>query len=102
MRFNGRMKKRAHVRLPKQRAAEAVIETPAVPPQHTVESKPASATKKDVARTYQVSTRTVTRWVADGCPHYRVGNGDNCRLVRLDLAQVDRWLRDNFLTIRAA
>jgi predicted DNA-binding transcriptional regulator AlpA len=52
--------------------------------------------KKDVASMVQMSVRSVDNFVAQGCPHLKLGK----RRVRFDMAEVRQWLSDNFRTQR--
>ena len=54
--------------------------------------------KKDVASMVQMSVRSVDNFVAQGCPHLKLGK----RRVRFDMAEVRQWLADNFRTQRRA
>jgi excisionase family DNA binding protein len=45
-------------------------------------------TKRETAALWNVSTRTVQQWVADGCPCFRHGT-----VLRFDEAEVRDWLR---------
>ena len=54
--------------------------------------------KRDVAAMVQMSPRSVDNFIAQGCPHLKLGK----RRVRFDMAEVRRWLADNFRTQRRA
>jgi len=52
--------------------------------------------KRDVAAMARVSRRTVDNFLADGCPHIKLG----ARRVRFDLAEVRAWLKQKYGTQR--
>lgn len=49
--------------------------------------------KEECARHFGVTTRTVERWLKDGCPKLRTGKRQNSR-VRFQLTVVEAWLED--------
>lgn len=54
--------------------------------------------KRDVASMVQMSVRSVDNFVAQGCPHLKLGK----RRVRFDMAEVRAWLAENFRVQRRA
>jgi predicted DNA-binding transcriptional regulator AlpA len=48
--------------------------------------------KRDVAQMVQMSVRSVDNFLAQGCPHLKLGK----RRVRFDMSEVRQWLADNF------
>jgi len=64
---------------------------------HELPARPAVTTAPDrylkpdeLSYHLQVSTRTIRRWVRDGCPSHPWG----ARLVRFRLGEVEAWLND--------
>jgi len=54
--------------------------------------------KRDVAQMVQMSIRSVDNFIAQGCPHLKLGK----RRVRFDMSEVRHWLMENFRTQRRA
>jgi phage terminase Nu1 subunit (DNA packaging protein) len=52
--------------------------------------------KRDVAIMVQMSLRTVDNFVAQGCPHLKIGK----RRLRFDMDEVRQWLAETFRTQR--
>jgi phage terminase Nu1 subunit (DNA packaging protein) len=54
-----------------------------------VQQPEAMVTKSDLARHFAVSTRTIERWMAEGCPHERLWHGEGP--PRFYISAVKRW-----------
>ena len=54
--------------------------------------------KKDVAQMVQLSVRSIDNFLAQGCPHLKLGK----RRVRFDMIEVRQWLTDKFHVQRRA
>lgn len=54
-------------------------------------SVPAFVDRRTLATAFCVSTRTVSRWLQEGCPCLRVGRGGKGD-ARFKLADVESWL----------
>lgn len=63
----------------------------------TTEPKPAEIVgKRGYAARWHVSTRTTDHWIRDGLPHVKIG----LRIVRICVAEADRWLIGKYGTRR--
>lgn len=54
---------------------------------------PPALSKKDFAALWGVCPRTVSNWLASGCPHYRLSP----RMTKVPTRDAEQWLRDKFL-----
>jgi len=57
---------------------------------------PRYGSKRDVAAMLQMSVRSVDNYIAQGCPHLKLGK----RRVRFDLPETRQWLAATFGTTR--
>jgi predicted DNA-binding transcriptional regulator AlpA len=55
-------------------------------------------TKRELAKLYSLSTRTIDKFLTQGLPHLAIG----ARRVRIEAAQAHAWMRERFGTRRLA
>ena len=60
-----------------------------------VAQMPKYGTKKDVARLYNVTERTITTWMGAGLPHRKIG-----RTVRFRLDEVEEYVDAKYRVVR--
>lgn len=61
-----------------------------------VQTPPHFLSKRDLAKLYSLSTRTIDNFLADGLPHLAIG----ARRVRIEASQAHAWMRERFGTRR--
>jgi phage terminase Nu1 subunit (DNA packaging protein) len=58
----------------------------------TLLNTPLYVDKKETAKAFSISLRTVERWIEHGCPHRKLGTSGIGKCTRLNLEKVDTWL----------